>query len=297
MIQPVDQVEIPGGTNGGTSDAIDTSDANLLVICASVFGTDTPPTDSYSNDWVEGILESSSVEPTFGLAVYYCLNPTVGPGHTFSLSGQYSSGSAMAFSGVRQLGTPQTCGVNNGVTASIQPGELTPPANGALFIAAISEASNPVDESVEVDSGFTLVDQQPYDGAKACFGSASAYLIQNGAAPVNPTFSWTPGLFEETSNAAMLQFDATPASEGGGPYLGRVRVVHSAPSGAKNPFAGSVSVIDSAPDGAADPYLGQIIEVGSVPSGSQNPQLGNVTVVSSAPAGAADPFLGSIKTN
>jgi hypothetical protein len=297
MIQPRDSIRIPGGSNGGTSDAIDTTGATLLAVCTSLFGTDNPPTDSYNNEWVEGILESSSVESTFGLAIYYCLNPTVGPGHTFSISSQFSSGSALAFSGVRQLGTPQMSGVNNGVTASIQPGAIAPPENGALFIAAISEASNPVDNSVAVDSDFVLVDQQPYDGAKACFGSASAYFIQNGAAPVNPTFTWTPGLFEETSNAAMLQFDATPASEGGGSYLGRVRVVGSAPSGAKNPFVGSVSVVDSAPDGAADPYLGQIVEVVSVPSGSKNTQLGNVTIVDSAPAGSADPFLGSIKSN
>jgi hypothetical protein len=79
-----------------------------------------------------------------------------------------------------------------------------------------------------------------------------------------------------------------------GTFLGSVRVVSSAPAGARNPFLGTVKVVGSVPSGATNPYLGQVVEVSSVPSGDSNPSLGEVVVVSSAPAGAADPFLGSV---
>jgi hypothetical protein len=78
------------------------------------------------------------------------------------------------------------------------------------------------------------------------------------------------------------------------PFLGSVRVVGSAPAGAKDNFLGTVHVVGSAPAGNTNPYLGQIKEVLVAPAGDTNPSLGDVVVVGSAPAGDSDPYLGSV---
>jgi hypothetical protein len=79
------------------------------------------------------------------------------------------------------------------------------------------------------------------------------------------------------------------------PFFGTVRVVDSAPAGAKNPFIGTVTVINSnqVPTGTPMPYLGQVVDVVSVPNGD-NPVLGYVLIADNAPAGDSDPFLGSV---
>lgn len=85
-----------------------------------------------------------------------------------------------------------------------------------------------------------------------------------------------------------------PPPPSSGIFLGSVRVVSSAPSGARNSFLGTVKVVGSVPAGSSNPYLGQVVEVVSAPSGDSNPSLGEVVVVSSAPANDTDPFLGSV---
>jgi hypothetical protein len=195
----VNSAKIPGSPSGGTSAPIDTTGVNLLVVSNSWFITDAPPQDSFNNTWVEAVTESDS---NFGLSIYYVLNPTVGPGHTFTLSGsQFMSGSVEAFSGVASIG--QTSGTNAGSGSSVQPGSITPVGNGHLFIGAISENGAPTDNSVAVNSGFTITDQQPFTSGQF-FGSAMGYLIQSAAAAVNPTFSWSGGA--AAVNAAMVEF-------------------------------------------------------------------------------------------
>lgn len=197
---------IPGSAVGGTSAPVDTTGANLLVVSAAWFTADTPPTDSFSNVWTEAIAESAG---GFGLGIYYALNPTVGANHTFSLSGQFASGSMQAFSGVLAVGT--SVGNATGSGSSAQPGSLTPASNGTLLVAAISENAAPTDLSVVVNSSFTLTTQQPFTSGQF-FGSAAAYLVQGTAAAVNPTFSWTGSASQV--NAAMVQFSAKPVASG-----------------------------------------------------------------------------------
>lgn len=194
----INSVEIPGGSGGGTSDPIDTTGANLLVISGAWFTSDDPPTDSFGNTWKEALSESNA---GFGLGVYYSLNPTVGADHTFTLTSEFSCGSVQAFSGVGSIGGSSA--TNASSASSIQPGSITPSPSGALFIAAISENAAPTDDSVAVDSDFILTDQQPFTSGQF-FGSAMAYLIQGSAAAENPTFSWTGSAV--AVNAAMIVF-------------------------------------------------------------------------------------------
>lgn len=75
-----------GGANGGTTAAVDTTGSNLIVIATCLYtaanGTGLP-TDSKSNVWTE---VSANAGPAATLTVWYCLNPTVGAGHTFTYS-------------------------------------------------------------------------------------------------------------------------------------------------------------------------------------------------------------------
>lgn len=289
-IQPVVHVLVPGGTSGGTSDPVDTSGADLIVFSTSYFESITPIEDSYDNDWTLGVNQHDD----YGVAIYYCLKPTVGPGHTFTTASGFSAGSVSAFSGVSSVGSAVGTRLLDNTFSSVQPGAISVSA-GTLLVGSIANNAAPTDDSVEVDSGFILTDQQPFSSG-VNFSNAMAYGIAAETGSVNPTFSWSGGAAEVMAGMLSFMPAATPPS-GGTTYLGRVRVVGSAPASRSNPFLGSATVVGSAPAGTPDPYLGQIVEVGSAPAGASNPSIGNVTVVGSAPAGDADPFLGSVKNS
>lgn len=203
-ITPIVDVEIPAGVTGGTSDPVDTTGANLLVINMAWFQTDNPPTDSFDNEWVKGPSEFD-ISALMGATIYYALNPVVGADHTFTSVNQFGAGAVQSFSGVGGVG-PSTGSFGNTGT-SAQPGSLTPAVDGCLLVAGIGENTQPTDDSVVVDSDFTLTDQQFYVGG-VNFGAAMAYLIQTSAAAVNPTFSWTGSA--SSVQAVMIEFLPSP---------------------------------------------------------------------------------------
>ena len=70
------------GTNGGTSSAVDTTGANLLVLSAAYFSTITV-SDSKGNTWVPLTVRGSG--PIHQL--FFVASPVVGTGHTFTVTG------------------------------------------------------------------------------------------------------------------------------------------------------------------------------------------------------------------
>lgn len=182
---------------------------------------------------------------------------------------------------------------------------LTSSDSQALYITALTDLEGTSFNNTNPGTGWQLGNHSdnpdlPLDSFVV--GYAVGYLIGTG----NQQTSWeqdTTG-FPASFTAAVFgiagEGDSGGNSGGGaaGPsaiYLGKVRVVGSAPSGRSNPFLGTVTVIDSVPSGQRDIYLGQVVEVESVPSpNNNNPSLGQVVIVDSPPAGNTDPFLGSV---
>ncbi len=190
-----------------TTAAINTTGADLIVV-AGVQGASIANvvTDSKGNTWTPLTVRTGG---TSKLRLYYCLNPTVGTGHTFSFNGgvtDYQSMAVAAFSGAK---TTLAFDVENGaITAgasSLQPGSVTPSENGELVIFAIG--GGPA-SSLACDTG-TLTDEGVWSSG-AHYAVGLRYEIQTTATAVNPTWSWAGSVDAE---AAIATFKSIP---GGG---------------------------------------------------------------------------------
>jgi hypothetical protein len=208
-----------GGSAGGTTGSVNTTGANLIVGIIgfeNASGQQTLPlafSDNKSNVYLLGA--QSAISSTDGVALYYCVSPTVGSGHTFSTTqnNSFPTCCVAAFSGLAAdftIGFPYKNNHTAGAT-SIQAGSLTPTVNNCLVIAGMAYRDT---TSVSIGGGFTISDQAPFIGGTA-IGSSLGYLIQTSAAAANPTWSWTNSV---AADAVLMIFQPTvsaSASAGG----------------------------------------------------------------------------------
>jgi hypothetical protein len=187
---------VTAGSGGGVSAAINTTGANFLVLNASFYssGCTVTVSDSNSNTWAA--LTGYSNGASTG-RFYYAVNPKVGSGHTFTVSGSscYPSFEVAAFSGMKTSGVfdSGTDSGANGNSATIQPGSVTPPSGYQLVMTGVSIDSGSVSS---VNSSFTMTDSLAYSGGNN-FGSGMAYLVQHPGAAVDPT--WTISGYNHTA--------------------------------------------------------------------------------------------------
>ncbi len=191
MITAGPHLSFGGGASGGTSGAIDTSGMNLIVVYMSMDSGGTPAsllTDSYSNTWTNFVAHGAT-NPANSLMLY-CLNPTVGAGHTFSYSNLNAAPSwyVATFSGVRTSGAVHAdTGAGNGAgSTTVQPGSITPSID-ELLVCGVGYAITG-GGSATISAGFTIVESLPFVASNH-YGGNIAYLIASSASPVNPT--WT----------------------------------------------------------------------------------------------------------
>lgn len=170
-----------------TTAGVDTSGANLIVVyVAYAQGTTPAISDNQGNTLNYVALTERVAAASFNGRLYYVMNPTVGAGHTFTAtaSSSFPSIFALAFSGVTAFDQESGAGGSGG---SVQPGSLTPPSDGALFVCGLSDSDGDTDT---INSSFLKQDGFAIAGG-AAFGGAMAYLIQGTAGAVNPT--WATG--------------------------------------------------------------------------------------------------------
>jgi len=172
--------------NNGTTPAINTTGATLLVIAASAYGGMAAPTDSKGNSWAK---INTYTGDTQNVTIYYAYNPIVGASHTFSVARSYENIFVSAWSGTSTAST--VLDAHNGYApfdvsmTSIQPGSITPAMSGELIITVLGTATNAT--GYAIDSSFTILDQQ----TAALEYGADAYLIDANANAINPKWSWT----------------------------------------------------------------------------------------------------------
>ena len=196
----------PGGGSGPfTSSAINTSGNNLLLFGVSYLDSAGTPTvsDSKGNTWVQcsigsGVYVASAV-------MFYCKNPTVGSGHTFTVtdasSPSYCCAHVATFNNVDTASPFDVqSSVSDGPGTSGQPGSITPTQNGELLYTLLGPADTIVSPSI--NSSFTLLDFVDI-ASGTNFGLASAYRVQAVAAAINPTWSWTNS---ERTNKLIASF-------------------------------------------------------------------------------------------
>jgi hypothetical protein len=186
------------GASGGPTPAINTTTANLIVVSVAGVGNYTALnlSDSKGNTWTAGPGAWSGSNPSN--RIFYCINPTVGIGHTFSSSSSASNIAVQAWklSGTGIAVDQQTAA--SGTSATIQPGSVTPNFNNELVVASVGANNG---SSLTINSGFTISDGTI---SSTSYGNALAYLAQTMAAAVNPTWSNSASV----NAAAILTFTA-----------------------------------------------------------------------------------------
>lgn len=113
----IENAAAAGGTNATTTSSVNTTGAKLIVIAVASYAVSAVPviTDTYSNTWTS-IINTASVAAGRA-SLFYCLNPTVGAGHTFTATrtGGYQNLAVLAFSGAKATSvTDQSNGATTG---------------------------------------------------------------------------------------------------------------------------------------------------------------------------------------
>jgi hypothetical protein len=194
---------IKASATGGdvTTDAANTTGADLIVLALIYYhaGTVSVPTvlDSKGNTWTALTDRRSSNQ---GCRLFYCAGPTVGTGHTFSTSGaNFPTLAYIAVSGASATPYHSEAGNATESGTSLQPGSVTPPADGCLVVTGLNFGGG---SGASIGSGFTA-QVSNYNPGVAIAG-AIARLIQGTAAAVNPTWNWT-GTGEGAAGIAVFQ--------------------------------------------------------------------------------------------
>ncbi len=172
---------------GVTTDPINSTGADLIILAQSRYQAETIPTisDNKSNGAPIELGESFHAGNE-ACKFYYYPNPLVGSGHTFIANGHgvatYVTLAVLAIQGAK-LNSPvddETGAVVSGLT--LQPGILTPAGVNEILVTAL--AYNAV--SCSIDSGFIISDQV---GFVSSYALGLAYKFKTDVLPENPT--WT----------------------------------------------------------------------------------------------------------
>lgn len=202
-----------GSTTGAnvTTGSIDTTGATLIVLIMHTFtgGISETPSDNKSNTW--SLLTPQDSQAPGRTQICYCINPTVGAGHTFTITttgGGFPSITVFA----TNLVSPSFDVENGNVTASgtsLNSNNVTPSANGALVISGLTPDNAATTFTV---SGGSLVIKEtvPTSGGNN-MNAVMAYEIQTTATLRSATWGWTNAV---AASAAIAVF--IPGGGGGG---------------------------------------------------------------------------------
>ena len=198
------------GANGGTTAAMSTSGATLIVLVASelVSGTPCTPSDSQTNTYT-GLTAQANASET-RVRLWYVAAPSTSGTHTFTCAGtnHYPTVTVMAFNGVAASPFDQQNGAqsDNGALTTLATGSVTPTEDNELVVTGIAVGNSAFGGTPTV-SGYTVAEFMNYQGGTAV-GGALAYVIQTTATATDPTWVWTNG---GRPAAAVATFKAAAA--------------------------------------------------------------------------------------
>jgi hypothetical protein len=182
-----------------TTEPINTMGANLIVVGATTYSQDTSNivlTDAHSNAWTKlnNYVDGSDRGNT---TIFYCVNPIVSVGHTFTAAGGPSGSVSMVVSAWSGVAAPSPFDVQGGgsgdFVTSLATNSVTPSQADSLVISVISgqpQASAPV---WSVSSPLTILDSVPYSPSNHLF-VVDAFEIQTSATPCNAVWSASNGV-------------------------------------------------------------------------------------------------------
>lgn len=194
-----------------TTSPINSTGGNLIVLYI-VYDQPTGilvPTDTFSNTWTPLTSPSGGpANPAFA-RLYYCLNPTVGAGHTFSTpinTGSAPSVGVLVFNAVKitsAFDTQNSASSPGSLSTTLQPGTLTPSVPNELVVSGVAFFGT---SPVTVDSSFIQTDTVSFAGGLH-YGISVAYKITGSA--VNPTWTQSSPSGMRSSIASFLPAPVT----------------------------------------------------------------------------------------
>lgn len=236
-----------------TSPPVDTTGSNFISVSSSNYNLNAVSlSDNLANVWTLDITQASSQQTT---NIWSCHNPTVGAGHTFTLTGvgtpSYCTISVVWASGISNIAVQSTNSVGS-VAPSIQPGSVTPAENGDLIITSNCSWSS---TSGSIDSGFSS-NYVPFNTSNSNLAGGMGWLIQPTAAAINPTWTFSGSV---PCAAAIAVYKATQIATSytlvaPSPSTGKPGTVSSnftlTPNG---PFTGTITLHDASAGGTFTP--------------------------------------------
>lgn len=202
-----------GTSTGCTTDAVDTTGKDIICVFASWFGNGSASiSDSKGNTWsTNGKIYNGSSNAA--LQLWWCVSPTVGSGHTFTITADYCSAGYVAAAGVNTADAfDQEITATPASSSTHQPGSLTPDQDNCLLVTAIGAlgSNNPI--GVDGTYAEVLVANSSGNG----LGLGIGYEAQTTATAANPT--WT--VVTAPASVLVASFHAAAASSAAGPLIG-----------------------------------------------------------------------------
>lgn len=184
---PVNHVQ--AGTSDAsnvTTGAIDTTGAKLITLAITANSVTYTVSDSKGNTWTALTARGSGLE-----RLYYCINPTVGSGHTFSVAStaQLPTISVLAFSSVNTPSLDTETGAS-AAGSTEQPGSITPASVAEVFVTGYGYADTGV---ATVNSGFATGDTPVGLAGGLHYGTGTAFRINFPADSTARNPTWTQG--------------------------------------------------------------------------------------------------------
>lgn len=205
-----------------TTAAMNNTGATVLVAYNSCLdnGSVDPSvvTDSSGNTWSKLTGQTATGSNVVNGTLWYVIGPVVTSSQTVTLSmiSVACTLFAASFNGTLTTGAvDQSNGATSGsnlTQSTIQPGSITPGANGELLVTGLgvyclTNCSTPV---VGIDTGFTLIDST---NANSVVDGGLAYFVQSSAAAINPTWSAGPVSAGIVSTITSFKVPAAPGGE------------------------------------------------------------------------------------
>jgi hypothetical protein len=179
------------GASSITTLGKDTTGGSLIIIELSWFSsTSSVSVDNKGNNYT-ALNQYHDHGGNYLTQLFYCLNPVVGPSHTFTANANLLVMNVAVFSG----GTPAYDGVQNGLiygggnTTSWQPGSVTPNGDNRLIVTASTWNDTSTTPIASIDSSFSITDQAQ-ERSDALYGGL-AYKIQTVVGAENPTYTFS----------------------------------------------------------------------------------------------------------
>ncbi len=198
-----------GNTLTATTASFDSSGATLIVIGISSFQSNpAAASDNKGNTWSP--LTAQSLSASCHMRLYYCVNPTVGSGHTFTASHAsacYPTVGVRAYTsgGVFDLESGTDNSGGGASTTLVLGTSFTPSVNNCVAVSGCAWGDV---TSAGTSTYFTNMDQMPLVSAQS-FGLIMGDVVQTTASAIsggaNALWGWTSSVIAGTRIASFKE--------------------------------------------------------------------------------------------